>query len=89
MHITDYQMHNVLKVYTRQLSRKRSSAQPRKANARTPGNSIRISTRDRRQSVIDKVAKDIVERITNSDDNAKTNAQRIIEKMRDSEKIKS
>lgn len=83
MYITNYQMHNVLKVYTSQLSKNRSSAQPGKATAKPRADSINISTEGRRQSVINKVAEDIVARITLNDGQPEPEDQSFIDHLRE------
>ena len=64
MNISNYQMHNVLKVYTRQLSRNRISEYRGVKTAKPASDSITISPEAKRQVVIDKVTADIVDRIT-------------------------
>lgn len=64
MEITTYQIHNVLKVYSRQLSRNRSIERRKAFGMETSLDNISISSEGRRQSVIDKVAGDIINRIT-------------------------
>ena len=56
MHIAAYQIHNILKVYSKKLT------QGRLLNRQ--GTSDTESTEDKRQAVVDKVASDIVDRIT-------------------------
>jgi hypothetical protein len=84
MYISNYQMHNVLKVYTSQLSKKRSPGQSQKADVKPGQDSIGISTEGRRQSVINKVAEDIVARITQGNPHRKAKDQQdMIDQMRD------
>ena len=65
MQIPSYQMHNVLKVYSRQLSENKHQHQTRSASRRAgEGDRITISSEGKRKAVIDKVAADVVERIT-------------------------
>ena len=75
MHITNYQMHNVLKVYTNHLSKERThkSGQPkiRKPNS----DMVRISDEGKRQNLIEKVAADIVARITKEGINASSSTK--------------
>lgn len=59
MHITNYQMENVLKVYTSQLNRHRA---PVSGGADTGG----PSARGKRQNLIERIAADIIARIRNS-----------------------
>lgn len=64
MIITNYQIHNVLKVYSSQLSRKSSAAESKPVDTRSAVDNITISIEGRRQSIIEQVAGDIVDRIT-------------------------
>jgi hypothetical protein len=80
MHITNYQMHNVLKVYTNHLSKERThkSGQPkiRKPNS----DMVRISAEGKRQNLIERVAADIVARITREGINASSSSEADIKK---------
>ena len=70
MHITNYQMHNVLKVYTNHLS-KESSQKSGQPKIRKPNSDmVRISNEGKRQNLIERVAADIVARITKEGINA-------------------
>jgi len=63
MYVPSYQMHNVLNVYAKRLERNaetRSKASPEPAQ---PSETIKLSAEGKRQSVIDKVAATIVDRI--------------------------
>jgi hypothetical protein len=61
MYVPSYQIHNVLKVYTRQLSQTIEAA----GDGEKPlAGKINIPDEGKRQAVIDKVAADIVERIS-------------------------
>jgi hypothetical protein len=66
MYITNYQMHNVLKVYTSQLSKCRAPV-PDSLAVRKPTSDATIdkSTEGRRQTLIERIASDIVARIRN------------------------
>ena len=64
MYITNYQIQNVLKVYTSQLSRNGGPDSAKSQPKRPISDNITISAEGRRQSIIDKVAGDIVDRIT-------------------------
>jgi len=66
MQIPNHQVHNVLKVYSKQLSQARVMER-KKALSQQPGeDKITLSTAGKRQAIIEKVAADIVERITQS-----------------------
>ena len=64
MNISNYQMHNVLKVYTQQLSRNRTSEYRGVKTAKPASDSISISAEAKREVVIAKVTAEIVDRIT-------------------------
>ena len=66
MNISNYQMHNVLKVYTRQFRKSKISEQQLATAGRPSADSINISVDAKREVVIAKVAEDIVERITSN-----------------------
>jgi hypothetical protein len=65
MYITNYQMHNVLKVYTSQLSKCRAPVPDSLAVRKPTSDAIDISTEGRRQNLIERIASDIVARIKN------------------------
>lgn len=64
MYITNYQMHNVLKVYTNNLSKNKFQENPKTPASHTLSDSINISAEGKRRNIIEKVATDIVNRIT-------------------------
>lgn len=66
MHIPSHQIHNVLKVYSKQLSQTRMIERQKELDRKHPADNVNISAEAKRQSIIDKVAADIVERITGS-----------------------
>lgn len=66
MHIPTHQIHNVLKVYSKQLSQTRLLERQKALDEKPPTDKINISAVAKRQSIIDKVAADIVERISRS-----------------------
>ena len=65
MHIHSYQIHNVLNVYRRQLSRGTMQVNGQSAS-KTPSTAdrIEVSIDGQRQSLVDKISAQIVERIT-------------------------
>lgn len=63
MYVPSYQMHNVLNVYAKKLERHGTARRP-DAPAAPPSDTIRLTAEGKRQSVIEKVAATIVERIT-------------------------
>jgi hypothetical protein len=85
MYITNYQMHNVLKVYTSQLSKCRAPVPDSLAVRKPTSDAIDRSTEGRRQNLIERIASDIVARIRNggSRDNSET---RITENLKEESK---
>lgn len=80
MQIPSHQIHNVLKVYSKHLSQARAMER-RKTLAQEPGeDKINLSAGGKRQAIIEKVAADIVERITQSGPQDKVD-QEIVEKL--------
>ncbi|MBW2195879.1 MAG: hypothetical protein JRD47_03005 [Deltaproteobacteria bacterium] len=65
MHITNYQVHNVLRTYSKQLSLSKRAVHKRLTSVNQPDN-ITISGEAKRKAVIEKVTKDIVDRIVHS-----------------------
>ena len=63
MVISAYQINNVLRVYGEQLRRGRISNRRRSANTKGP-DKISISAKARRETIIDDITSNIVERIT-------------------------
>jgi hypothetical protein len=64
MNITNYQMHNVLKVYTNHLSKDRTHTNGQPKIRKPNSDMVRISAEGKRQNLIERVAADIVARIT-------------------------
>ncbi len=66
MLIPNHQIHNVLKVYSKQLSQARVIERQRTLEKGIKTDKISISAEGKRQAIIEKVASDIVDRITRS-----------------------
>jgi hypothetical protein len=66
MQIPSHQIHNVLKVYSKQLSQARVMERRKVLSQQTGEDKITLSAVGKRQAIIEKVAADIVERITQS-----------------------
>jgi hypothetical protein len=66
MQIPSHQIHNVLKVYSKQLSQTRIIERQKALGKSAGSDKINISAEGKRQAIIEKVATDIVERITSS-----------------------
>lgn len=67
MHIPSYQINNVIKVYSKQISQNRLAERQKSLGNDTSFSldSISISEEGKRQTIINKVSEDILERITN------------------------
>ncbi len=65
MHIPSYQIQNVLKVYSKQLSQQKFLAKNKTLGQYTAStDSVTISSRGKRQAIIEKVASNIIDKIT-------------------------
>lgn len=64
MEIPTYQIHKVMKVYTRQLSQSKMLEKQKGVAGKSSMDKINISAEGKRQAIIEKVASDVVERIT-------------------------
>jgi hypothetical protein len=67
MHIQSYQIHNVLNVYRRQLSQGTTNQVPDNMANGTSADSVTISSKGNNQSVMEKVAANVLKKITNVD----------------------
>lgn len=65
MDIPSYQIHNVLKVYSRQVSQTKMIERNKSLGNNVSSDKINLSAEGKRKAIIEKVASDIVERITN------------------------
>ena len=64
LYIPSYQIQNVLKVYSRQVSQSRIAERQKELGTKTSVDKIDISAEGKRKTIVDKVAADIVDRIT-------------------------
>ena len=64
MHVSTYQIHNVLNVYSKQLSQDRSAPKLKSGYKRNLADQINLSNEGKRKATIDKVAQDIVSKIS-------------------------
>jgi hypothetical protein len=64
MHIPSYQIHNVLKVYSKQVSQSRVLERQKDLTEKPSVDKINISNEGKRKVIIDKVAAGIVDKIT-------------------------
>ncbi len=65
MEIPTYQIHRVMKVYTKQLSQSKMLERQKALGQKPSMDRINISAEGKRKAIIEKVASDVVERITN------------------------
>lgn len=63
MNVPSYQMHNVLNVYTKQLKQTVSSGRNNNTSERTPADQVNLTPEGKRQAMIEKVSKDILNKI--------------------------
>lgn len=76
MQIPSYQIQNVLKVYSRQLSQGKLLSKNKFGNSeKVSADSVSISSEGKRQAIIDKVAASIVDRIITEGPKEKNEAQ--------------
>ncbi|MGD9176030.1 MAG: hypothetical protein PVF29_17830 [Desulfobacterales bacterium] len=64
MLVSSYQIHNVLNVYSKQLSQDRSALKQAAGNKKQLSDQIQLSTEGKRRATIEKVAKDILRKIS-------------------------
>ena len=64
MHISNYQMHNVLKIYTKQLSRKGSANKSGTEFRKVLTDQMDLSPEGKRKTTIEKVSNEIVNKIS-------------------------
>lgn len=65
MQIPSYQIHNVLKVYSKQVSQTRIIERNKTLGKKLGSEKINLSAEGKRKAIIERVAADIVDRITN------------------------
>ena len=64
MLVSSYQIHNVLNAYSKQLSQDRSAPKQTAANKKQLSDQIQLSPEGKRRATIEKVAKNILSKIT-------------------------
>ena len=64
MYVPSYQMHNVLNVYSKQLRNNMASGKKEKGPDRLPADQVKLTPEAKRQATIEKVSKEIVDKIT-------------------------
>ena len=64
MFVSSYQIHNVLNVYSKQLSQDRNTQKPKPENEKQQLDQINLSTEGKRRAIIERVAQDILNKIS-------------------------
>jgi hypothetical protein len=64
MLVSSYQIHNVLNVYSKQLSQDRNAQKLKPENEKQPPDQINLSTEGKRKAIIERVAQDILNKIS-------------------------
>ena len=64
MLVSSYQIHNVLNVYSKQLSQDRNARKLKPDNEKQPPDQINLSTEGKRKAIIERVAQDILNKIS-------------------------
>jgi hypothetical protein len=64
MFVPSYQMHNVLNVYSRQLRHNMTSANKKSLSENLPADQVSLTPEGKRQATIERVSKDILEKIS-------------------------
>jgi hypothetical protein len=64
MFVPSYQMHNVLNVYSKQLRHNMTSATKKNLSEKLPVDQVSLTPEGKRRTTIEKVSKDILEKIT-------------------------
>ena len=85
MHIQSYQIHNVLKVYRRQLSQGNSDHPQHAGTHDTRSDAVTISAEGKNHSILEKVAASVLKKITNVDPGSDF-GQELIKQVEDTEK---
>ena len=64
MFVPSYQMHNVLNVYSKQLRDSMTSGNRKNLSEKLPADQVSLTLEGKRQATLEKVSKDILEKIT-------------------------
>ena len=83
MHIQSYQIHNVLNVYRRQLSQSKPGTPPL-TGSQTRSDTVSLSLEGKNQSIMEKVADNVLKKITNVDPESNFE-QTMVKQMRSNE----
>ena len=64
MFVSSYQIHNVLNVYSKQLSQDRGAQKLKPGTIKQPSDQIKLSTEGKRRATIERVAQEILNKIS-------------------------
>ena len=64
MFVSSYQIHNVLNVYSKQLSQDRSVQKLKPGMTKPPSDQIKLSTEGKRKATVERVAREILNKIS-------------------------
>ena len=64
MLVSSYQIHNVLNVYSKQLSQDRNAQKLKPVNEKQPPDQINLSSEGKRRAILERVAQDILNKIS-------------------------
>ena len=77
MFVSSYQIHNVLNVYSKQLSQDRGAQRQKAGNKKPLADQINLSAEGKRRATIEKVAKDIINKISHYGSNDEIKASKL------------
>ena len=77
MFVSSYQIHNVLSVYSKQLSQDRGVQKQKEGNKKPLSDQINLSTEGKRKATIEKVAKEILSKISHYGSNNEIKASKL------------
>ena len=77
MFVSSYQIHNGLSVYSKQLSQDRGAQKQKAGNKKPLSDQINLSTEGKRRATIEKVAKDIISKISHYGSNDEIKASKL------------
>ena len=75
MLVSSYQIHNVLNVYSKQLSEDRNAQKLKPGMTKQPSDQIKLSTEGKRKTTIERVAREIINKISHYGSEGQTRPQ--------------
>ena len=76
MFVSSYQIHNVLNVYSKQLSQDRTTQKLEPANEKQQPDQINLSSEGKRRAILERVAQDILNKISHYGSNSELKTQK-------------